>query len=101
MQGQPRARPRLGALERRQGLPGAVPHGSAGGQGQGRYPSGNLYEGDFVDDRKQGYGIFYFANGSRYEGQWHMGEKHGQGTMYNADGSVNFKGEYRKGKPVR
>ena len=35
-----------------------------------RYPNGNIYEGDVLDGKKHGYGVFVFSNGQRYEGYW-------------------------------
>jgi len=34
------------------------------------YASGNRYEGTWMDDKKNGQGVYYFASGNRYEGTW-------------------------------
>lgn len=37
------------------------------------------YEGNFVDERYHGAGVFRYADGSIYEGEWHMGKRYGHG----------------------
>ena len=39
------------------------------GRGKMSYPNGKFYEGNFVDDLKDGYGVYEWDN-KRYEGQW-------------------------------
>ena len=34
------------------------------------WPDGRLYEGQFRDNRREGYGIYTESDGSKYEGQW-------------------------------
>jgi len=29
-----------------------------------------MYEGEWIDDKANGYGIYIHANGTRYEGNW-------------------------------
>jgi hypothetical protein len=40
--------------------------------GYGRYewPDGRVYEGDYVNDKKEGQGIFTRLDGKKYEGAW-------------------------------
>jgi hypothetical protein len=37
------------------------------GKGIFAYPNGNKYDGDFVDNLKEGYGVLHYANGEKYE----------------------------------
>ena len=42
--------------------------------------NGDVYEGQFVDGLKEGFGVYIWASGSKYEGNWKAGKKHGQGV---------------------
>ncbi|CAI2378862.1 unnamed protein product [Moneuplotes crassus] len=57
---------------------------------------GDRYVGDWVNDKREGYGIYYFANGNKYEGEWMKDNKHGLGVMTWADGNT-YKGECKVG----
>ncbi|AJF97414.1 Morn repeat protein [Pandoravirus inopinatum] len=50
------------------------------------WPSGDRYDGDFVDKQIHGLGSCTYADGSRYDGQWVRGTKHGHGVMTYANG---------------
>jgi hypothetical protein len=52
------------------------------------HPSGARYEGQFVNNTREGFGVLYHPNGSRYEGHWHERRPHGFGRMVAADGSI-------------
>ena len=38
------------------------------GKGQMIYKDGSSYNGDYLADRKDGYGVFVWKDGKRYEG---------------------------------
>ncbi|EGR33473.1 protein kinase domain protein, partial [Ichthyophthirius multifiliis] len=40
------------------------------------------YEGDFIDDNKEGQGVIYLSNGDRFQGNFQNDFVHGQGTFY-------------------
>lgn len=40
-----------------------------------------MYVGNFVDDRKEGFGIFMWNDGKKYEGMWLKGKMHGKGKL--------------------
>ncbi len=42
---------------------------------------GDRYEGDFIDGKKHGRGIYTFPNGNRFEGDYLDDKRHGQGIM--------------------
>ena len=70
-------------------------------QGKGKWrsakgPLSNSYEGDYQNDRKQGYGIFQWASGNIYKGEYREDERDGYGEMYWTDGS-SYQGEWVKG----
>lgn len=37
-----------------------------------------MYDGDFVNGLRHGFGTFYYANGAKYEGGWKDNMKHGK-----------------------
>ena len=43
------------------------------------------YEGEFLHDMFHGQGTFYFANGDVYVGQWVENKRSGKGVMYFED----------------
>lgn len=45
------------------------------------------YEGDFVQDKKNGTGTLYLQNGERYFGEFKDDKVHGKGTFYLIDGT--------------
>ena len=49
------------------------------GRGKLYHASGDLYEGEFVNDMAQGFGIYKHANGSKYVGYWNQDKQHGFG----------------------
>lgn len=40
------------------------------GKGMYQYDNGNLYEGEFKNNKKNGNGIYYFNNNEFIKGQW-------------------------------
>lgn len=62
----------------------------------GRGPQCNSYEGDYVDDRKCGFGQFVWASGNIYKGEYKDDEREGYGEMYWTDGSC-YQGEWIRG----
>lgn len=67
-----------------------------GGKATLVYPGDGVYEGEYVDGRKEGRGKFWYVFGSVYEGQWLNDEKHGKGKeMYN-DGAT-YDGRFHEG----
>jgi len=63
-------------------------NGKQEGKGIYRFDQGEVYEGDFKNNLRDGWGLFDYGNGSRYEGQWKEGKKHGKGTYFQRDGEV-------------
>ena len=42
------------------------------------YITGNKYDGDWIDDKKNGKGTYYYKiTGEKYTGEWLNGERHG------------------------
>lgn len=45
------------------------------------WPDGKSYSGDYVDGKKQGFGVYKYADGKVYEGQWVNGKQSGEGRI--------------------
>lgn len=51
------------------------------------------YEGGFLDDNKEGFGVLFFTNGDRFEGEFQQDMVHGKGTYIFANGQ-GFVGQW-------
>ena len=51
-----------------------------------QWPGGKYYDGDYVDDNKEGVGEFHWPDGKWYKGDWVKGQQHGQGLYYAGTG---------------
>ena len=51
-------------------------------RGRKRYPNGDVYEGEFVENVKHGRGTMHYPDGSRYEGMYAAGKMHGPDGTY-------------------
>jgi hypothetical protein len=57
--------------------------------GFGEYTKEHLhYVGDWIEDKKEGYGIATYADGTRYEGEWQNDSRYGFGVCRYPDGSI-------------
>jgi len=56
-----------------------------------------VYSGSWLNDMKEGVGVWYGADGSRYEGHFHANLPHGEGTMFYPEGHV-YVGQWLDGK---
>ena len=59
-----------------------------------------VYQGEFVNDNKEGEGEMIWPDGSRYIGQWKDGKQHGIGTIIDQDNKSKI-GEYNEGNAIR
>lgn len=66
------------------------------GFGVYQYSNGDVYEGEWKDNLHQGYGKYLFTDGSRYEGEWKEHRMHGSGKYWDIN-NVNWAGEFRDG----
>ena len=55
----------------------------------------NSYEGDYLMDRKHGWGYFEWESGNSYRGRYEADERHGFGEMRWTDGSI-YRGSWLK-----
>lgn len=77
---------------------GAFRAGLKHGKGVKTWPGGDRYEGDFVDDRREGTGMYSWGQASPWSGQRYSGDyvgdrRHGQGT-YEWPGGDRYTGAF-------
>ena len=58
------------------------------------YVNGDIYDGEWVDGKREGRGVYVYKNGNKYEGNYKNNELHGFG-IYNYNG-FEYRGEYKK-----
>ncbi|ETP54039.1 hypothetical protein F442_01149 [Phytophthora nicotianae P10297] len=60
------------------------------------YPNGDEYEGDFVEGKREGYGVYIErSTGNQYDGAWLNDERHGRGMLTSkASGGYIYDGEW-------
>ncbi len=66
------------------------------GFGLYEFPGGDRYEGKFVDGRMEGDGMYFFVNGDRYEGEFLDNKRHGVGTYF-SENDRSTKGVWEAG----
>jgi hypothetical protein len=48
----------------------------------------NIYRGNFLQGRREGFGTFFYLNGSQYTGYWVNNMKEGTGLYIYPDGKI-------------
>lgn len=71
--------------------------GKCSGSGVYYYHMSGRYEGDWIDEKYDGYGVETWAKGSRYRGQYRQGLRHGVGVYRFYTGDV-YAGEWSNGQ---
>ena len=82
---------------------GQLINGKREGKGVFYFSNGNKYEGDWKNDKKEGKGMAYFISGNRYEGDFKNDIKEGRGIFYYNNGDRyegDFKNNQREGKGI-
>jgi hypothetical protein len=59
-----------------------------------KYNNGDIYEGDWKKDVKEGKGKMKYNNGDIYEGDWKNNLKEGKGKFINKKGYYEYEGEW-------
>ena len=62
------------------------------------YQDGSQYEGNFVDNKKSGKGVYKFSNGEKYEGEFENDLYNGRGKYTWKTKGQKYEGEFRNGK---
>lgn len=71
------------------------------GYGHLQWPDGRQYEGDFVNDVREGHGTFQWNDGRIYTGSWLNGKQHGTGVQTNPSDGIPRMGIWEKGRRLR
>lgn len=71
------------------------------GKGVFIWPDGRKYEGEYKNDKKEGYGEFEWNDGRKYKGKWINGKQNGEGEFYHIKDKIWKKGIWSDGKRVR
>ena len=58
------------------------------------WQNGDTYEGQYVNGKRTGYGVYTFSTGDIYEGEWKDNLRHGEGVLYNKKGKVISNGPW-------
>ena len=62
------------------------------------YKNGDIYEGEWYEEKKHGKGKMRYADGDIYYGNWDEDKKHGRGKMTYKNGDI-YDGEWVNDKP--
>ena len=69
------------------------------GKGKEYFKNKLIYEGEFLEGKREGKGKEYSDNGNlKYEGEYINGEKNGKGKEYYDNGKLKYEGEYINGE---
>lgn len=49
-----------------------------------------MYKGEYVDDKKEGYGTHRWADGRMYEGYWKKDKREGKGVFVGVEGKTKY-----------
>ncbi|WP_460965038.1 M48 family metalloprotease [Spirosoma litoris] len=80
---------------------GEFEEGDKHGEGTEYYADGKVkYKGNFRDNLRSDYGVYYYRNGDRYAGWFQNNVPNGKGTYYFADGD-KIAATFRNGQPVQ
>ena len=52
------------------------------GKGVNTWADGRKYEGEYYNDKKDGFGVWTWADGRKYVGYWKDGKRHGIGKLF-------------------
>lgn len=69
------------------------------GEGVFEWTDGQKYEGDFKNDIRTGEGKYFWPNGEKYVGEFENNQINGQGKLIDPNGNIEYKGEWKNGKP--
>ena len=67
------------------------------GKGIEFFNNGDIYEGNYKNNKKEGKGIYYFNFGDNYEGDYKNDERDGKGIYYYNNGD-RYEGDFKNGK---
>ncbi|GAB2516651.1 M48 family metalloprotease [Spirosoma aerophilum] len=80
---------------------GEFEEGDKHGEGTEYYADGKLkYKGNFRDNLRSDYGVYYYRNGDKYAGWFQNNMPNGKGTYYFADGE-KVVATFKNGQPLQ
>ena len=68
------------------------------GKGKATYVNGITYDGDWINGKRQGYGIYRDPNNFIYQGFWNNNEFCGYGEIIPLDNETGYKGNFYQGE---
>ena len=71
------------------------------GKGIFTWPDNRKYNGDYYNDKKDGFGTFEWADGRKFAGYWKNGKQNGEGEFYNPETRETKKGIWENGKRIK
>jgi len=81
---------------------GEFRNGKYHGKGIQYFENGDKYEGEFIKDKKSGFGKFFWNQepwkGDLFEGHWENNKRNGFGTYYKNSKFISYKGNYKENK---
>ncbi len=81
---------------------GEVKNNLRHGKGKLYYKNKDIqYEGDFVNNKFDGNGIFFYEHGEYYVGQFKNGKIDGEGKIYYPNGKIKFDCFFIDGRPIK
>ena len=60
-------------------------------------PDGSIYVGQFVNDKREGYGKLLGSNSDMYDGEWKDSKPHGTGNLTCKRAGSKYEGEWMEG----
>ena len=76
---------------------GQLRNGAYHGRGRTIWVDGEVYCGNYVENRKSGFGKETYASGDSYAGSFLNDKKHGKG-IYQCKNGATYTGEFKDGK---
>jgi hypothetical protein len=73
------------------------------GEGIMTYTNGDIYSGNWINDKKNGFGKMIYLNGDIYSGNWNNNKRYGMGKIIYANGDIyygNWKDNKKNGDGV-
>jgi hypothetical protein len=71
-------------------------NGRRHGRGVFSWANGDRYEGGYSEDNRAGVGVFTWGKGGRYDGEWHDNLPNGKGKLTKPDGTT-YAGTFKNG----
>lgn len=64
------------------------------------YEDGRIYNGEYLNDKKHGHGVYTWPNGKKYDGDWLNDKQHGTAKFSNTKGQTRL-GQWENGQRIK